>query len=79
MLVVNLPAEARLTIDDSPTRSTSSVRTFISPPLSRGKEYSYTLKAELPGGGTLTKAVTVRAGEQANVRFDFASNQVARK
>jgi uncharacterized protein (TIGR03000 family) len=81
-LVVHLPAQARLTVDGNPTRSTSSVRTFISPPLPAGNNFYYTLKAEILEGGasrTLTKQVTVRAGQEAGVWFDFASDRVAQK
>jgi len=79
-IVVQLPAEARLTVDDSPTQSTSSVRTFISPPLESGKSYYYTLKAEINRDGqTLTtdRRITVRAGEQSNVKLEFPVASVA--
>src|SRR5438067_10787450 len=45
-IVVFLPADARLTIDDTPTRSTSNLRAFVTPPLEPGKVYHYTLRAE---------------------------------
>jgi uncharacterized protein (TIGR03000 family) len=82
VIVVSLPADARLTVDDTPTRSTSSVRTLISPPLQPGKAFTYTLKAEINRGNgpiTETREVTVRAGEQANVRFDFPAASVAQR
>ena len=46
-LIVSLPADAKLTIDDSPTASTSAERTFVSPTLKPGQDYNYTLKAEM--------------------------------
>src|SRR5438552_1167959 len=44
-LVVTLPAEATLIVEDQPTSSTSSERVFQTPALELGKEYVYTLKA----------------------------------
>jgi uncharacterized protein (TIGR03000 family) len=81
-IVVTLPADARLTVDDAPTQSTSAVRVFVSPPLERGKTFSYTLKAEVNRDGqptTETRQVTVRAGEQSQVRFEFPSLSVAQR
>jgi uncharacterized protein (TIGR03000 family) len=73
-LVVHLPADARLIIEGEPTRSTSDVRTFESPPLTPGKTYRYTLKAELRRGGEnveTTKNVEVRAGQESQVFLEF--------
>src|SRR5262245_28947251 len=47
MMVVALPAEAKLTIDDTPTTLTAASRSFITPPLEPGREFQYTLKAEI--------------------------------
>jgi uncharacterized protein (TIGR03000 family) len=77
-IVVRLPADAKLTIDGSPTTSTDAVRTFISPPLQPGKEYQYTLKAEVMRDGKAverTRDVTVRAGEPSEVTFDLPSDR----
>jgi len=73
-LVVTLPAEAKLTIDDYVTNSTSERRVFLSPALTPGKTYSYTLKAELLRDNkpqVVTKEVLVRAGEETPISFDF--------
>ncbi|MHB1426507.1 MAG: EF-hand domain-containing protein [Gemmataceae bacterium] len=67
---VDLPEDARLTFDGESTISTGSHRVFLSPPLSRGREYSYTLRAELMRDGEaafLSKTITVRAGEETPV------------
>src|SRR5262249_40676005 len=82
VIVVNLPADARLTIDDTPTRSTSSSRTFISPPLQPGRTFTYTLRAEITRGKgptAETREVPARAGEQTNVRFDLPATSVAQR
>jgi uncharacterized protein (TIGR03000 family) len=67
---VSLPADAKLTIDDTPTTSTSESRRFVSPDLNVGKDFHYTLKAEIVRDGkklTVTEKVTVRAGEETSV------------
>lgn len=69
-IVVNLPADATLTIDGTPTTSTSARRVFISPELDQGKEYHYMLKATVMRDGKpvdVEKKVSVRAGEQSQV------------
>jgi uncharacterized protein (TIGR03000 family) len=73
-IVVNLPADARLIVNDQTTTSTSDRRMFRSPPLKPGEEYSYTFKAEINRDGkpiTATKQVSVRAGRQTEVQFEF--------
>ncbi len=67
---VDLPEDARLTFDGGATASTGSHRVFFSPPLTRGKEFSYTLRAERMQGGkpvSVSKTITVRAGEETRV------------
>jgi uncharacterized protein (TIGR03000 family) len=81
-IVVSLPAEARLTIDDHVTRSTSAVRTFVSPPLEPGKDFYYNLSAEVLRDNrpvTLNKRVTVRAGEEIRVMLDFSTAEVVQR
>jgi uncharacterized protein (TIGR03000 family) len=66
-LIVTLPAEATLTIDDEPTKSTSSTRVFITPALEPGKAYHYVLKATVPVGGkteVITRKVQVIPGQE---------------
>jgi uncharacterized protein (TIGR03000 family) len=79
-ITVHLPADARLTIDDTPTTSTTAVRRFQSPPLQEGKEYTYTLKVELRRNGTtLTtqQRIDVRPGVDTSVRLEFSDASVA--
>lgn len=73
-VIVNLPADARLTIEGEPTHATSDERTFVTPPLQRGKTYHYTLKAEIDRKGETVKTskdVEVRGGETSRVSLDF--------
>jgi uncharacterized protein (TIGR03000 family) len=74
-LAVALPADATLTIDNTTTTtSTGALRTFRSPALESGKEFEYTLKAQVVRDGKnveVTKTVTVRAGEETRVQLDI--------
>lgn len=77
---VSLPADAKLTIDDAATTSTSANRTFATPSLETGKEYFYTLKAEIVRDGktvTTTRRVAVKAGELTNVTIEIPAASVA--
>jgi uncharacterized protein (TIGR03000 family) len=74
-LVVTLPADARLSVDDYKTNSTSGERVFSTPALKVGQDYHYTLSMEVDRGGkvqTVTREVTVRAGETTRVNLDLS-------
>jgi uncharacterized protein (TIGR03000 family) len=69
---VNLPADAKLFVDDQPTKSTTARRLLQSPSLEPGSIYSYSLRAEIQREGRKhqqAKTVGVRAGQQAAVTF----------
>jgi uncharacterized protein (TIGR03000 family) len=78
---VSLPADARLSIDGYQTTSTSASRVFTSPELPTGRDYQYTLRAEIVRDGqtlTATERVTIRGGattrvELPNTKFAAAS------
>jgi uncharacterized protein (TIGR03000 family) len=79
-IVVQMPAEARLIINQKACKGSSSTRTFVSPALEPGKDYYYTFKAEIVRAGetvTATQRIAVRAGEEKQVRLEFppASSQ----
>jgi uncharacterized protein (TIGR03000 family) len=79
-VVVRLPADARLTIDGTPTRSTGATRTFLSPPLETGAPGQYVLRAEIVRGGRalgVRQRVQVRAGTVSVVRLDPETFSVA--
>jgi len=79
-IVVSLPAEAKLTIDGNPTTSTSERRVFNSPPLTPGKTYHYTLKAEVAVAGkteVITKVVDVQAGRETEAKLELPASSVA--
>jgi uncharacterized protein (TIGR03000 family) len=73
-LIVHLPPQASLTIDDYPTMSRMDSRVFVTPPLDPGKTYTYTLRGELNRDGRFireTKTVEVKAGELTEVTLRF--------
>jgi uncharacterized protein (TIGR03000 family) len=73
VIVVALPADATLTIDGEATVSTSEKRIFVSPALESGREFRYTLKAEVVRDGkkvVMQEIITVRAGEETKVTLE---------
>lgn len=77
-LIVQVPADATVTIDDSPTRSVSGTRVFVTPPLAQNTDYSYTVKAQVRRDGQVrseTRQVTVRGGEETLVTLNIAPAQ----
>jgi uncharacterized protein (TIGR03000 family) len=71
-LIVELPGEATLYIDDQKMASTSSRRVFNTPELERGETYYYILRAEVTKDGgpvSVTKRVLLKPGEE--IRADF--------
>jgi uncharacterized protein (TIGR03000 family) len=71
-LIVELPGDATLYIDDQKMASTSSRRVFNTPELERDETYYYILRAEVSRDGapvTATKRVLLKPGEE--IRADF--------
>jgi len=79
-LIVNLPADATLTIDGEETTSTSAQRVFVTPALEEGKVYEYTLKAKVERNGKVqvaTAKVTIRPGQTSQVELKLPAEGVA--
>jgi uncharacterized protein (TIGR03000 family) len=71
-LIVELPVDAKLYIDDHLMRTTSERRTFNTPVLEKGQTYYYELRAEVVRDGkpvVVNKRVTLQAGELIQARF----------
>ena len=71
-LVVELPADAKLFIDDLPMKTTSGTRTFSTPTLAQGQSYYYIVRAEVMRDGkpvTESRRVIVRAGQTVRAEF----------
>jgi len=71
-----VPPGAKLTVNNKATRSSSTTRKFVSPPLQPGKDFYYTLKAEFRRDGqpvTVTKRIAVRAGQETLIELGSPS------
>jgi uncharacterized protein (TIGR03000 family) len=71
-LIVELPEDARLYVDDHAMRSTSARRTFRTPALTSGQSYYYILKAEVARNGQTyaqSQRIVLRAGDRVTARF----------
>jgi uncharacterized protein (TIGR03000 family) len=81
-IVVELPADATLAVDGVATSSTSNVRVLVSPELTVGKEYQYTLTAQVVRDGKsvqVERNVAVRAGEESHVSLSLPVASVAQR
>jgi uncharacterized protein (TIGR03000 family) len=70
VLVVRVPASAKLTIGSSSTSQRGAERTFLSPALPSGKDFNYTVKAVWTENGkerVVVREATVRAGQRTVV------------
>jgi uncharacterized protein (TIGR03000 family) len=80
-IVVTVPREARLIIGGRVIKSSTTTRRFTSPPLERGMRFAYPLRAEVIRDGdtvTVTRRVTVRAGDEVHVTLDLSESVAAR-
>jgi uncharacterized protein (TIGR03000 family) len=71
-LLVEVPADAKLFIDDQLMKTTSEHRAFNTPVLDNGQTYYYELRAEVVRDGkpvSVTKRVTLKAGDVVQTKF----------
>jgi uncharacterized protein (TIGR03000 family) len=71
-LIIDLPADAKLFVDDQLMKTTSAHRVFNTPTLESGQTYFYILRAEVVRDGksqSESKRVIVRAGEEIRAAF----------
>src|SRR5205814_8158631 len=72
-VVVRLPADAKLFAEGRLLALPSSERTFVTPPLQMGPEYTYTFRAEyLRDGETIARSKTVAVKPGGTVTVEFA-------
>lgn len=72
-VTVTLPADAKLLFNDSPAAGTGTVRTFYTTLLVPGRDYEYTLTAQVVRDGqakVVTERVLVRGGQNTKVTLD---------
>ena len=65
-LIVQVPADAQLTVDGQATRSTGATRVLVTPPLQAGREFTYELKVSA-NGKEETRQVKVSAGQRQDI------------
>lgn len=71
-LIVELPADAKLFIDNQLMKTAAGERVFRTPQLEKGQAYYYIVRAEVVREGkpqSMTKQVIVRAGDEARATF----------
>jgi uncharacterized protein (TIGR03000 family) len=71
-LIVEVPADAKLYIDEQLMKSTAAVRSFSTPTLEVGQSYYYDVRVEVVRDGKTyegSRRVVVRAGEQIRASF----------
>lgn len=81
-LVVHLPANARLYVNEALCSMTSATRTIRTPRLEAGRNYTYTIKTEVVRGGQTvvqTRQVTFQAGNRILVDFSAAPINTAQR
>ena len=76
-VVVKVPENAKVYLQDQPMSLTGKVRKFVSPRLDPQREYEYTVRVELEQDGqtlTETAKTRVKAGQRVEVSVDFAED-----
>lgn len=82
-VAVAVPEGAKLYVNDVECPASTSPRTFTTPKLEPGKQYYYTVRAEMVKDGqteTESRRIIVEAGKLTTVEFkDVAGTQAARR
>jgi uncharacterized protein (TIGR03000 family) len=74
LLAVRVPDDAKIYVNGQATTSTGDMRQYVSRDLRTGYNYTYEVRAEVVRDGRTVeqvKKVDLRAGETANLAFDF--------
>jgi uncharacterized protein (TIGR03000 family) len=80
-LVVELPANATLFIDNMPVKATTRVQTFNTPALEPGQAYFYLVRVERRRDGqpvSETRRIIVRAGQVTRADFNNVASEDVR-
>jgi uncharacterized protein (TIGR03000 family) len=75
-ITVQLPASAELYVDDVLCPMVSGTRSFDTPALPAGQQFTYTLRVE-GAGISLSKQVFIEAGQHVQVNFNGESATIA--
>jgi uncharacterized protein (TIGR03000 family) len=68
-VIVHLPADAKLWVDQVACPLIGTTRSFDTPALASGAQYAYTLTVEMPDGRRENRRVTMAAGGAVEVEF----------
>lgn len=77
-MIVNVPEDALVYLQDQQMRSEGPVRHYVSPALERGAGYTYTMRVEVERNGRVLSEsirVPVRAGQRVHLNATLAENQ----
>ena len=77
MLTVNVPDDAKVFVNGAATRSTGSLRQYISRGLDSDRSYTYEVRAEVTRNGKTieqTKSVRLEGGQTVSLAFDLRSS-----
>jgi uncharacterized protein (TIGR03000 family) len=79
LLTIAVPADAKVLVNGYQTKSTGSVRQYISYGLQPGLSYNYEVRAEIYRDGRLiqqVRSVTLTSGGRADVAIRFEAKSV---
>lgn len=79
-VVIDVPGDAKLYVDDRPMKSGPEHRVFRTPSLNNGQSYYYVVRAEVVRDGktfSQDRRVVVRAGDEAHASFMDLGKQEA--
>lgn len=82
LIIVSLPADAKLFLDNMPSNVGTNLRTFISPELESGKSYFYNLRLEVERSGKIftdTQKIYFQPGREVHVSFDHIEAAIANR
>jgi uncharacterized protein (TIGR03000 family) len=71
-IAVHVPADAQVFFNGAKTTQTGEVRSFVTPPLSPGQDFTYDVRAQWTENGrpvTRTRSITVHAGDRLALNF----------
>jgi uncharacterized protein (TIGR03000 family) len=69
---IRVAPDAEIWFDDAKTTQSGTVREFVSPPMSPGRDYTYEIRARWKVDGnevSQNRRITVHAGEQVSISF----------
>jgi uncharacterized protein (TIGR03000 family) len=72
LITLRVPGSAEVWFDGSKTSQTGRLRSFVSPPLQPGRNYSYEIRARWMEAGRPveeTRKINVRAGDRDTLNF----------